>query len=730
MQVDIIIPIYKNTQLSRNCVRSIYNNIEEIKRYSPRVICLNDSPEDEETKILMIELHKNFQDIVILENKKNLGFVKTVNRALMMSRKRNSSAFVVNTDTVCYPGTLVEMLEVLQLDDQIGFVCPRSNNAALATFPKPPHGLSGVATSADVSFQAWNQVHEYLPRFSVTPTAVGFFLLIRDRVIANFGGLNEDFGMGYEEENDLVMRANKVGFIAVQANHAFAYHYGSASFKLTTSDVALRKAENFDKINGMHPEFIHLVRSYEASPEYLTEIQISNLVSDVDGRLKVALNLLPLGPYFNGTSELVLNALSALNNQQHPKLDFEAICTEEVARFFNLSRFGNIAVKNKLSKRYAIAVCFGQPFDLHTLNCMEVLAPIHVYGMLDVIAYDCGYLRSTMEIDRFWKFISRTANGMFFISDYARSTFMNRFGSMCDAAQYTRLLPTAVKRNPGHTRRRHILVVGNHFAHKDSARVSYLLSESFPEVQIINFGREELEVGNIKTVASGFLSAREVERLFSDASVVVLPSFYEGFGLSFLNAMAFGKPIIARSIPVLSEILPNFHFKDGLFLFDDDASLIASLPKAISAEKLLYDVISSNTWEEWTGGLLDFFMTLFDKDKIYSKSVERLEYGDLMRKAKHHGGSLRDIELADIGFDVAASDSIALSYLIECDNETFIERLYKKILLRSPDREGVDTYTRLLDQGSSRETIINSVLASQEFFQRGLDKFVVLDRTR
>jgi len=59
---------------------------------------------------------------------------------------------------------------------------------------------------------------------------VGFYLYIKNEVIANFGFLDPEFGVGYEEENDLIFRANKVGYSAILVDNAFAYHAGSASF--------------------------------------------------------------------------------------------------------------------------------------------------------------------------------------------------------------------------------------------------------------------------------------------------------------------------------------------------------------------------------------------------------------------------------------------------------------------------------------------------------------------
>ncbi len=52
----------------------------------------------------------------------------------------------------------------------------------------------------------------------------------------------------------------------------------------------------------------------------------------------------------------------------------------------------------------------------------------------------------------------------------------------------------------------------------------------------------------------GYLSVEELAALYCNASVVALPSLYEGFGLPALEAMAFGTPLVASDIPVLHEV--------------------------------------------------------------------------------------------------------------------------------------------------------------------------------
>ena len=54
---------------------------------------------------------------------------------------------------------------------------------------------------------------------------------------------------------------------------------------------------------------------------------------------------------------------------------------------------------------------------------------------------------------------------------------------------------------------------------------------------------------------AGHYQKNEMQRLFEDASVLVYPSHYEGYGLPVIDSLAFGKPVVALDTAVNREIL-------------------------------------------------------------------------------------------------------------------------------------------------------------------------------
>ncbi|MFF1571828.1 glycosyltransferase family 4 protein [Leifsonia sp. NPDC058292] len=64
---------------------------------------------------------------------------------------------------------------------------------------------------------------------------------------------------------------------------------------------------------------------------------------------------------------------------------------------------------------------------------------------------------------------------------------------------------------------------------------------------------DSLGIGATTTLL-GWVDDAEVERLYAEATAVVIPTLFEGFGLPVLEAMSRGCPVICSDIPVLHEV--------------------------------------------------------------------------------------------------------------------------------------------------------------------------------
>lgn len=720
--IDIIVPVYKNATLTKICIDSILDNMQEIARFSPRIIIINDSPDDEEVSLLLNAYIDKNSDILLLVNDRNIGFVKSVNRGLKLAINENRSVILVNSDTVTFQGTLNELIEASQLDPQIGFACPRSNNAAIATFPGIPNSMSGIAVLPETTYENWNNLKKYLPRITYAPTSVGFYMYISISVLQNFKGLNEEFGVGYEEENDLVMRASKVGYRAVLANHSFAYHAGSASFSLTSLNLHDHQNNNLQKINIIHPEFIPTVRIYEASADARAQYLIKNLLPDDSGKYKIIFNCQKLGMHRNGTNELAINLIKSVANNSLSKFKIYLLCDHDVFAYHNFVNINNVYQIDKISSDYAVAIDFGQPFDMHDINVLETLAPINIFGMLDVIAFDCAYLSVNQELERLWSHVAENINGIFFISDFSEKTFNNRFSSINkNFISYTKLLPTqrkcySKKYNNALNSREHILVMGNHFAHKNSEQTAEYIAKKFPNASVVCLGSKNANHMNLAYYKSGEIPEIKMDELLQNASVIVLPSFYEGFGFSFMHAAALEKPIIARNIPATKEILATFEKANGVYLYDKNEDLDSFIPLAIKDKKS--DILESSAvdWVKWSEGFENFIHSLIHQETTYKLLFNRIRNGDLLREHFSLKQLLsRKDETSIVNSSVMTNKTtVTIEDLLNLSGINFIQEAYRKILWRECDPDGLKNYSAMLNSGVSKQNILKEISNSKE----------------
>ncbi|WP_038056446.1 glycosyltransferase family 4 protein [Thermodesulfobacterium hydrogeniphilum] len=115
----------------------------------------------------------------------------------------------------------------------------------------------------------------------------------------------------------------------------------------------------------------------------------------------------------------------------------------------------------------------------------------------------------------------------------------------------------------------YILFVGNRKKHKNLFRLILVFDQVkniFPNLKLVIAGKKDSKIDEIdllknklnleeKIIEIISPSDEEIINLYKYAKLFIFPSFYEGFGLPPLEAIACGCPAITSNIPVLKEIL-------------------------------------------------------------------------------------------------------------------------------------------------------------------------------
>ncbi len=410
--IDIIIPVYRNASVTRRCIDSVLRNISEIAQYLPRVIVINDSVDDEAVNMMLAELTASNPEIVVLANAVNAGFVKSANRGLAMARDEGRDAILVNSDTESFGGTLAELADVGYSDPQIGFVCPRSNNASICSLPHL--SSDSMPQTPDVSYVRWKSIASTLPRMHYTPTAIGFYLLIKHEVLARCGGFEETFGLGYQEENSLIMRGAKCGFRAAFANRSFAFHAGSASFNLLDIDVEALRRRNDEKLNALHPEFFPAIGQYLSSPHFRAEELLSELARHDSRAHRVLIDLTGLRNDQGRTYETARRIVEGLCRQYAHLFTLSVLSSKVTFDDLRLNELDGLARADFDSPgKHAIAVAVGLPSDTHAASRLEAAAPVVLFCLPDKAARTLTRPSGVPRADALRHHVAQHANGLF-----------------------------------------------------------------------------------------------------------------------------------------------------------------------------------------------------------------------------------------------------------------------------------------------------------------------------
>ena len=212
-RADIIMPIYHNVDVTINAIESLLNYTNG----QINLILINDGA-DKDVRAYIRRIMKVWTNITYIENKKPLGWTKSVNMG--MAKSTMPVMVVMNND--------------IEIPVNMSFWLDR----ICSMFKLDPH-LGGVCTLSDyvMGLQNMSYNKSILMREHYTKLMIGFFFAIKREVYEKIGGLDELFGTSGNDDLDYSIRISEAGYKMKVARDIFIHHVGSCSLKMVNDNL-------------------------------------------------------------------------------------------------------------------------------------------------------------------------------------------------------------------------------------------------------------------------------------------------------------------------------------------------------------------------------------------------------------------------------------------------------------------------------------------------------------
>ena len=400
VRIDIVIPVYRGLEATRRCLESVLADLDP--RHA-RILVIDDKSPEPALSAWLVGLAAEGR-IVLLRNRRNLGFVASVNRG--MREAGSADVVLLNSDTEVPAGWLRRLAAQAYLTPNIASVSPFSNNATICGYPRDqgsPLPFGHTLAQVDAACQAANT-----GRSVPVPTTVGFCMYIRRAALDAVGLFDEAaFGRGYGEENDFCLRASACGWTHTLACDVFVYHEGAVSFG---DETAPRVSEAMKILAARYPRYSedvarHVRRDAAAPPRFAvtaalfaaSALPVILMVShDLGGG--VSRHIAGLCVRLAGRAQcLVLSAtprgseLGVPGLPDHPVLDLPAERLDDLARLLRSAGVGRVHIHHLAGMDIDVRALIdrlGVGFDLTVHDYHGICPQVNLLPWPDGLACD------------------------------------------------------------------------------------------------------------------------------------------------------------------------------------------------------------------------------------------------------------------------------------------------------------------------------------------------------
>lgn len=277
--VTVVVPVHNAFQSVQECLRRVADHTD----INWRLVLVEDASTDRRIRPWLREWARFRQDegrqVLLVENDENLGFIRSVNKALEVAREWPDPVVLLNSDAMVPEGWASRLLAPIWRDgENVASVTPMSNDAEIFSAPiicYPTELADGQVDHIDAAARALD-----CSDLSVSaPTGVGFCMALNPVHLDRLPTLDVAFGRGYGEEVDWCRKAAALGGTHHVAANLFVEHRGGQSFGSEAKKMLV--ARNNAEIERRYPSYDASVQEFILRDPLLT-VRMALAVAYID----------------------------------------------------------------------------------------------------------------------------------------------------------------------------------------------------------------------------------------------------------------------------------------------------------------------------------------------------------------------------------------------------------------------------------------------------------------